>query len=359
MLTASWAREFGNVSDGTHVFTATATDAAGNTSAPSAPRGHVRRGPDRTDGRRAVAAGADHVHVRGHRERRLVRVPARRAVRRQRLRPLHLAARLPRPAGRATTASRCARSTPRATTPTRRRRRSRSRRRRATPTYPDSTPAPPRRPLPVAPPTPTPQAGETVVVRPSSGKILVRRPGSTEFVEITRSSAIPLGSEIDARKGRVVLTAEPVDGKPVERATFYAGLFIVRQVGGYVELTLSEELAPCKKKQASAAAAKPKSRKLWGDGKGKFRTKGQYSSATDPRHQVARRGLLRRDAHAGRPGRRLGARRPQAQDGPAARRAEATSPSRSASGARMTRPFGSCPAVRDPVRVACRWACAP
>ena len=31
---------------------------------------------------------------------------------------------------------------------------------------------------------------------------------------------------------------------------------------------------------ASAAAVKPKSRKLWGDGKGKFRTKGQYSAAT-------------------------------------------------------------------------------
>ena len=28
------------------------------------------------------------------------------------------------------------------------------------------------------------------------------------------------------------------------------------------------------------AAAKKKQRKLWGDGKGKFRTKGQFSSAT-------------------------------------------------------------------------------
>jgi hypothetical protein len=39
----------------------------------------------------------------------------------------------------------------------------------------------------------------------------------------------------------------------------------------------------CKKVRrgkASAAAKKPKSRKLWGDGKGKFRTKGSYSAAT-------------------------------------------------------------------------------
>ncbi len=48
-----------------------------------------------------------------------------------------------------------------------------------------------------------------------------------------------------------------------------------------MDLTLNEALAPCKKsKKAKAAATKPKSRKLWGDGKGKFRTKGTYSAAT-------------------------------------------------------------------------------
>ena len=31
---------------------------------------------------------------------------------------------------------------------------------------------------------------------------------------------------------------------------------------------------------ASAAAKKPKTRKLWGSGKGKFRTEGKYSAAT-------------------------------------------------------------------------------
>ena len=47
---------------------------------------------------------------------------------------------------------------------------------------------------------------------------------------------------------------------------------------GVVVLTLSEKL-DCSKK-AHAAAKKPKTRKLWGDGKGKFRTKGAYSAAT-------------------------------------------------------------------------------
>jgi hypothetical protein len=53
----------------------------------------------------------------------------------------------------------------------------------------------------------------------------------------------------------------------------------VRQPGSITELALSEALAPCAKR-ARAAASKPKTRRLWGDGKGSFRTKGQYSAAT-------------------------------------------------------------------------------
>ena len=51
------------------------------------------------------------------------------------------------------------------------------------------------------------------------------------------------------------------------------------QNGAYTELALTEQLAPCSSR-ARAAQKKPKSRKLWGDGKGKFRTKGRYAAAT-------------------------------------------------------------------------------
>jgi len=91
-------------------------------------------------------------------------------------------------------------------------------------------------------------------------------------------SLIKLGAEIDARKGTVEITRS--DGGV---AKFYDGIFKLSQSGGYTVLTLSEKLTGCpkaKKSSASAAAKKPKSRKLWGDGKGKFRTKGQYSAAT-------------------------------------------------------------------------------
>ena len=81
----------------------------------------------------------------------------------------------------------------------------------------------------------------------------------------------------------MTLTALPTAGKPPETADFYDGLFTVHKVGGFIELRLSEKLTGCpkaRKSTASAAQKKPKSRKLWGSGKGKFRTRGQYSAAT-------------------------------------------------------------------------------
>ena len=147
---------------------------------------------------------------------------------------------------------------------------------------PATVPEPVATPRPVATPTPTPRAGETVVARPVSGRILVKRPNSNEFVELSRSDDIPVGSEVNAKNGRVALTIEPGDGRPVQRAVFYAGIFKLSQPGATLDLTLSEPLAACKKnKRASAAqTGKAKTRKLWGDGKGKFRTRGRYSSAT-------------------------------------------------------------------------------
>jgi hypothetical protein len=44
-------------------------------------------------------------------------------------------------------------------------------------------------------------------------------------------------------------------------------------------LTLVEKLA-CGGGKASAAAKKKKKRRLWGNGKGRFRTKGRHSAAT-------------------------------------------------------------------------------
>ena len=88
-----------------------------------------------------------------------------------------------------------------------------------------------------------------------------------------------MGSTIDTKKGVVELTSLASSGGPPQTAKIFDGIFRVSQRGSVTELTLTEPLAPCGRR-ATAAQSKPKSRKLWGDGKGKFRTKGRYSAAT-------------------------------------------------------------------------------
>ncbi len=122
----------------------------------------------------------------------------------------------------------------------------------------------------------SPAAGKSVVAGVVSGKVLVRLAGSSKFVALD-PSVIKNGAEFDTRKGVVEITR--ADGGV---AKFYAGIFKLSQSGGITTMTLSQKLTGCPKGKASAVAAakKPKTRKLWGDGKGKFRTRGQYSAAT-------------------------------------------------------------------------------
>jgi hypothetical protein len=119
--------------------------------------------------------------------------------------------------------------------------------------------------------------GKAVAATAVSGSVLVQRPGSRTFVALTGAQAIPLGATIDTRHGVVQLA-----DKTGKVAKFYDGLFKLGQSAATTTLTLTEKLAPCGKSSAAAVAAakKPKTRKLWGDGAGAFSTRGQYSAAT-------------------------------------------------------------------------------
>jgi hypothetical protein len=139
-------------------------------------------------------------------------------------------------------------------------------------------------PTPTATPTPKAVFHKNVVVRPVSGTVRVKLPGTNKFVDVDVTRNVPLGSTIDVKHGKIVLTSVPKkNGKP-QTAKFYGGIFKLTQPGGITELTLNETLAACPRRHASAAAAaarkKPKTRRLWGDGHGAFRTKGRYSAAT-------------------------------------------------------------------------------
>jgi hypothetical protein len=120
----------------------------------------------------------------------------------------------------------------------------------------------------------------SVVTGTVSGTILVRRPGAGGYVTLTGAQTIPLGSTVDARKGKVALTSVPRPGAPPQTATFYDGIFRVTQPGSVTVLTLVEPLARCVDGRAASAAAAKKKRRLWGDGAGSFSVKGQYSAAT-------------------------------------------------------------------------------
>ena len=125
---------------------------------------------------------------------------------------------------------------------------------------------------------PPPVVGKQVNVSEVSGTVRIKQPGGS-FRNLDGRDRIRTGSVIDTTKGRVRLTSAAGGGK-TQTADFYDGVFKVIQSRGkkpITELRLVGKLAGCKK--ASAAAKKRKGRRLWGKGKGRFRTRGKRSSA--------------------------------------------------------------------------------
>jgi len=131
---------------------------------------------------------------------------------------------------------------------------------------------------PTQPPQPT--AGKTVVVSEAAGTVLVKAKGSNKFVALNADEGIPLGSTVDTTHGTVELTSQQKGGA-AQTAKFFDGIFLVTQTGSTINLKLTQKLAKCASgKAASAAKKRPKRRRLWGDGKGHFRTQGKHSAAT-------------------------------------------------------------------------------
>jgi hypothetical protein len=139
----------------------------------------------------------------------------------------------------------------------------------------------PAPPPPPPPPLTPPVAGKNVNVKPVSGKVRIKRRGSKRFVTLTAEAKIPVGSTIDTRRGRIAITAAQGGGRTAS-ADFFDGLFKLTQTKGrkpVATLTLTERLS-CPRKKASSSAVKKKKRRLWGDGSGRFKTKGKHSAAT-------------------------------------------------------------------------------
>lgn len=132
-----------------------------------------------------------------------------------------------------------------------------------------------------APPLPPPVVGKKVNVLPASGTVKVRRPGSGSFKVLRAGQQLPVGTSVDVTKGRVTLVAAANKAGATMQGGFYDGTFKLTQTKGAKPVTtlrLTDKLS-CGSGKATAAA-KRKKRRLWGDGKGRFRTSGSFSSAT-------------------------------------------------------------------------------
>ena len=119
------------------------------------------------------------------------------------------------------------------------------------------------------------------MVAPVSGTVEVcDKPG----VNCRSSPRAPSPAELD-RSTRARASSSSARSPPPawsQTAKFYDGMFKVTQSGATTDLTLNEPLAPCaKKKQARGRGEEAQVPHACGaTGKGKFRTRGQYSAAT-------------------------------------------------------------------------------
>jgi len=145
----------------------------------------------------------------------------------------------------------------------------------------------------VSPPVP----GKSVAIGLVSGKVFYKSPTGRR-TQLKADTNIPVGSQIDTRRGRVELTSAATGtGATTQKSDFYQGTFKVKQsvpkgnraAALTTDITLAGEASrsQCASARGAGAAAVSKKKgphavlgKLWGNGKGKFRTNGKYSSAT-------------------------------------------------------------------------------
>lgn len=134
---------------------------------------------------------------------------------------------------------------------------------------------------------PPPVVGKTVNAGVRRGRVFYRIPPSKRFIELKAGQQLPVGAIFDTTRGRVNLTV--ADGRGgTSLAWFYDGIFKVAQTrGGLTNLTMVQPALSCPSKKSRARTSqsknrkkKAKSRRLWGQGSGNFRTTGRFSSAT-------------------------------------------------------------------------------
>jgi phosphodiesterase/alkaline phosphatase D-like protein len=144
--------------------------------------------------------------------------------------------------------------------------------------------------LPAA--TAKPPVGRATNAAPAAGTVKVQVPGSDEFVELTEGASIPVGSVVDATEGEVTITSAADSRGTPQSANFGGSEFKVLQrraakpvtdivmTGGDFSDCFPRALSRQTADVFGAARRKWSRRRLWGNGHGRFRTRGRHGTAT-------------------------------------------------------------------------------
>jgi hypothetical protein len=117
-----------------------------------------------------------------------------------------------------------------------------------------------------------------------SGTVLYRVPGG-KYVPLTGAVTLPLGSVVDATNGHALIAVQSDAQGTVQTVEIWQGKAGIFQSGkpAVAELRLAggnfSRCGTSSRKRARASSS-PTIRRLWATGKGRFRTKGRYASAT-------------------------------------------------------------------------------
>ena len=122
---------------------------------------------------------------------------------------------------------------------------------------------------------PSPVSGVSVNLAPVNGKVKTKCRGEGRFSRLTEPAQVGVGCQIDTRKGTVSLTSAKA-AKGTQTGQFRGGLFRVEQKPGRTGTDL--KLTGRYKCSSTAPRHRPV-RKLWGSGKGRFKTIGRGASA--------------------------------------------------------------------------------
>jgi Putative Ig domain len=149
--------------------------------------------------------------------------------------------------------------------------------------------------LRMKPELPPPEAGRTFNVEPVGGRVRTKCVGERSFKRLKHPRQVTLNCRIDTENGTVSVTASKGSSGQTQSAHFWGGIFSVFQKAGdnrqavlrltgkrRCERRLRRAHRPGRRAEPSRAFRRRRKggRRLWGSGKGKYRTVGKHGAAT-------------------------------------------------------------------------------